>query len=113
MLHAGTHGVKSVTFEKLGGRREVNAMVDYFDNSTASGALLSFVIVTGSGEVDFSKSFLLALDRNASHNHTLPYGGGHYKVYVYDIERNEILSNGVGYPACAKEVITGKYDVQK
>ena len=78
----------------------------YSDHSTASGALFSFVFITDSGDVDFSRSFLLALDRNTSHNHTLPFDlyPGHCRVYVYDIEHDAKLSDGVGYPAVTEEL---------
>ena len=74
--------------------------------STASGALFSFVFIADSGDVDFSRSFLLALDRNTSHNHTLPFDlhPGHYRMYVYDIEHDGTLHNGVGYPAVTEEI---------
>ena len=80
----------------------------YSDHSTASGAMFSFVFITDSGDVDFSRSFLLALDRNTSHNHILPFDlyPGHYRVYVYDIEHDRILHNGVGYPAVSEELVT-------
>ena len=80
----------------------------YSEHSTASGALFSFVFITDSGDVDFSRSFLLALDRNTSHNHTLPFDlyPGHYRVYVYDIEYDGTLQNGVGYPAVWDELFT-------
>ena len=60
------------------------------------------------GDVDFNRSFLLALDRNTSHNHTLPCDlyPGHYRVYVYDIVHDGTLHNGVGYPAVTEELFT-------
>ena len=106
----GTHDIVCVTFEELGEIGEFRVMVVYFEHSAASGALLSFLFITDSGDVDFSKSFLLALDRRTSFDHLLSfesYSGGRYRVYVYDIERNGVLSNGVGYPACTNDVITG------
>jgi hypothetical protein len=80
-------------------------ITEFSEHSTASGALISFAFITDNGGVDFSKSFLLALDRNTSFNHTLssdPYPG-HYRVYVYDIEHDGALANGVGYPAVIDE----------
>ena len=66
------------------------------------------MFITDSGDVDFSRSFLLALDRNTSQNHTLPFDlyPGHYRVYVYDIEHDGTLNNGVGYPAVTQELFT-------
>ena len=80
----------------------------YSEHSTASGAMFSFVFITDSGDVDFNRSFLLALDRNTSHNHILPFDlyPGHYRVYVYDIEHDRTLHNGVGYPAVSEELVT-------
>jgi hypothetical protein len=80
----------------------------YSENSAAKGALFSFVFITDSGDVDFSKSFLLALDRNASRNHTLPFNlcPGLYRVHVYDIEENGAFSNGMGYPADEDEIVS-------
>ena len=73
----------------------------YSEGSAASGALFSFVFLTEDGGVDFNRSALLVLDRNTSLDHTLPFNlhPGHYRVYVYDIESNGLLLNGVGYPA--------------
>ena len=84
----------------------VTVTTKYSDHSTASGALFNFVFITDNGDVDFNRSFLLALDRNTSHNHTLPFDlhPGHYRVYVYDIEHDGTLHNGVGYPAVAEEL---------
>lgn len=54
-------------------------------------------------DVDFTKSAILTLDRNTSFNHRLsfhlPLEIGYYAVFVYDIESDGTLSNGVGYPA--------------
>ena len=64
------------------------------------------MFITDSGDVDFSRSFLLALDKNTSHNHTLPFElyPGQYRVYVYDIEHDGTLNNGVGYPAVTERL---------
>ena len=97
MVALETHDEKMLVFTTI-----------YSDLCTASGALFSFVFITDSGDVDFSRSFLLALDRNTSHNHTLPFDlhPGHYRVYVYDIEHDGTLHNGVGYPAVTEELFT-------
>ena len=78
----------------------------YSEGSAASGALFSFVFLTEDGGVDFNRSALLALDRNTSLNHTLPFNlhPGHYRVYVYDIEQDGTLTNGVQYPAITEEI---------
>ena len=65
------------------------------------------------GNVDFTRSVLLALDRNTSLNYTLPFNlyPGQYRVFVYDIESDGTLSNGVGYPAIMSElsITTGEH----
>ena len=82
-------------------RNSLTVFTMFSKHSDASGALFSCVFITDSEDVDFSKSFLLALDRNTSHNHTLPFDlyPGLYRVYVYDIEHDGTLNNGVRYPA--------------
>ena len=85
----------------------VEVMALYSEHSDASGALFSFVFITENGDVDFTKSTLLALDRNTSLNHTLPFDlyPGHYRVYVYDIEHDKTLSSGLQYPAVTDGLI--------
>ena len=102
----GTHDVLNVMASQTEERAITVVTTVYSENSTASGALFSFVFITDSGDVDFSRSFLLALDRNTSHNHTLPFDlyPGNYIVYVYDIEHDGLLHNGVGYPAMTQEL---------
>ena len=81
-LSVGTHDVLSVA--TILARNRFTLYTMYSDHSTASGALFSFVFIADSGDVDFSRSSLLALDRNTSHNHTLPYDlyPGQYRVYT-------------------------------
>ena len=102
----GTHGVLNVMASQTEEHAFTVVTTIYSDHSTASGALYSFVFITESGDVDFSRSFLLALDRDTSRNYTLPFHlyPGHYRVYVYDIEQDATLHNGVGYPAVAEEL---------
>ena len=101
----GTHDIDDVAIEQVDG---IVVTTVYSEYSTASGALFSFVFIADSGDVDFSRSFLLAFDRNTSHNHTLPFdlNPGQYRVYVYDIEHDGTLNNGVGYPAVTEELFT-------
>ena len=72
------------------------------------------MFVTDSGDVDFSRSFLLALDRNASHNHTLPFElyPGEYVVYIYGMEYDGTLHSGTGYPAVTQELFIGQNTCQ-
>ena len=59
------------------------------------------MFIDDNGDVDFTRSVLLALDRNTSLHHTLPFNlyPGQYRVFVYDIESDGTLYNVVGYPA--------------
>ena len=102
----GTHDVLNVMALQTE-ERAITVTTVYSEHSTAKGALFGFVFITDSGDVDFGRSFLLALDRNTSHNHTLPFDlyPGHYRVYVYDIEHDGLLNNGVGYPAVTQELL--------
>ena len=100
ILLAGSHDIANATARESG-EDQVNVQTDYFEYSTASGALYMLVFITEDGAVDFNRSVLLALDRNTSHNHTLPFNlsPGNYNVIAYDIEDNGTLFSGVGYPA--------------
>ena len=64
------------------------------------------MFIDANGDVNFTRSVLLALDRNTSLNHTLPFNlyPGQYRIFVYDIESDGTLSNGVGYPAVTSEL---------
>jgi hypothetical protein len=103
-IHVGTHDILNATVIM---EDEVILTVEFSEHSTASGALFSFVYITESGDLDFTRSFLLTLDRNSSYNYTLPSDlhPGHYMVHVYDIECDGVLSSGVGYPAVTDELI--------
>ena len=60
-------------------------------------ACLAFM--DNSGEVNFTRSVLLALDRDTSRDYTLPFSlsPGGYRAFVYDIEQDGTLPSGVGY----------------
>ena len=77
---------------------------NYIEGSNASGALFSFLSINNS-EIDFMQSVLLAVDRN---NNSMPLNlhPGYYRLYVYDIEYDGTLHNGVGYPAVIEEFNT-------
>ena len=64
------------------------------------------MFIYDNGSVNFTRSVLLALDRNTSLHHTLPFNlyPGQYRAFVYDIESDGTLSNGVGYPAVMNEL---------
>ena len=96
----GTHDILNATTTETDDDAIVIATL-YSEHSDARGALFDFVFIDDNGDVDFTRSVLLALDRNTSLHHTLPFNlyPGQYRVFVYDIESDGTLSNGVGYPA--------------
>ena len=111
LLHTGTHDVKNISLQNDGG---VRIKTEYSEQSNASGALFTFIFITESGDVDFNRSYLVALDRDTSLNYTLPFDlyPGYYRVYVYDIECDGMLANGVGYPAVNRLLNTSSQDSQ-
>ena len=73
---------------------------EYFEYSTAMGALYIFIFINEDKFIDFKKSIYLPLDRSSSHNYTLPdIFPGQYQMSVYDIDRDVILHDSVSYPA--------------
>ena len=78
----------------------------YFENSCAAGALFVIMFVNDSGAVDFT---YLALNRTTPLHYTPPYPG-QYRVFVYDIEQDGTLQNGVGYPAATTEFSIAQWD---
>ena len=57
--------------------------------------------------MDLTGAVYLALDRNTSLDHTLPFSlsAGRMAVFVYDIESDGTLASGVGYPAVSREIV--------
>ena len=69
---------------------------EYFEYSTAMGALCIFIFIDEDRSIDFKKSIYLPLDRSSSHNYTLlDISPGQYQMSVYDIKGDK----RVGYPA--------------
>ena len=101
----GTHDILNATTTETDDN-EIVITTLYSEHSDARGALFEFVFIDDNGDVDFTSSVLLALDRNTSLHYTLPFNlySGQYRVFVYDIESDGTLSNGVGYPAISKEL---------
>jgi hypothetical protein len=68
------------------------------------------------GEVDFTKSGLLTLERNVTNIELPPQGlnPGDYEVYFYDIDYDRTLSEYVRYPAASGQfsVTQGKKSVK-
>ena len=99
----GTHDIINFFIATTG--TEVTVETEYFEGSNATGALYMF-IANDSGAVDFTPSALVVLDRATSDDYELPFSlsAGPYRVFVYNIEENRLLSNEVGYPAVTDEV---------
>ncbi len=104
ILFTGTHDIKNATISDV--HKRINIVTDYFEHSSAAGAFFIFVFLTGK-TVDLTRTVYLALDRNTSRNHTLPFSlsPGRYDVCVYDIESDGTLASGVGYPAVVRELV--------
>ena len=106
IVSIGTHDILNATTTETDDDAIVITTL-YSEHSDARGALFDFVFIDDNGDVDFTRSVLLALDRNTSLHHTLPFNlyHGQYRVFVYDIESDGTLSNGVGYPAVTSELM--------
>ena len=109
-IYAATHDIADVTVVET----EQNAVAittRYSILSNARGALFIFASIDNSGDVDFTRSVLLALDRETSHDYTLPFSlsPGGCRVFVYDIEHDATLPSGVSYPAVRSELTTSGY----
>ena len=76
-----------------------------FTNSNAGGALLSFIAITDD-EVNFTTSALVSVNKEISHNYTLPFSlsPGRYRVFVYDIKHDGTLPSDVNYPAVTRDI---------
>ena len=73
---------------------------EYFEYSTAMGALYIFIFINEDRSIDFKKSIYLPLDRSSSHNYTLSdISPGQYQMSVYDIDRAVTLHDSVTYPS--------------
>ena len=105
IVSIGTHDILNATTTETDDDAIVITTL-YSEYSDARGALFDFVFIDDNGDVNFTRSVLLALDRNTSLHHTLPFNlyPGQYRVFVYDIESDGTLSNGVGYPAVMNEL---------
>ena len=106
IVSIGTHDILNATTTETDDDAIVITTL-YSEHSDARGALFDFVFIDDNGDVDLTRSVLLALDRNTSFHHTLPFNlyPGQYRVFVYDIESDGTLSNGVGYPAVTDELV--------
>ena len=105
ILITGTHAIREVAIVIVDD--QIIIKTDYFEHSSASGALYIFVPLDVSGAVDLTRTVYLALDRNTSQNYMLPFSlsGERVAVFVYDIESNGTLASGLEYPAVENELI--------
>lgn len=92
-----THGILRATATKTESDA-VHMTIDYYDQSTTLGALLSLQL---DDDANFEKSILVILDRNAPPGTALTHVSynGFYNIYAYDITSNRTLPIGKNYPA--------------
>lgn len=104
ITHAGTHYVINASIMD---NNKAEVTIVYSEHPDAKGALVNFAFIDDDNAIDFMRSALLVLDRNISHEYTLPFNlfPGKYRVSVYDIERDGTLSGGIGYPAVVRDVV--------
>ena len=104
--HTGTHSVTDVTITQFVGT--INITTTFSERSTAMGALICFIFIENGVHINFMRSAVVTLDRKISHNYELPFNlfQGVYQVFVYDIEEDGTLANGVGYPAVIELLLT-------
>ena len=96
VLLTGTHDVMNTTFDVT----SHTITTEYFEYSTAMGALYIIIFINEDRSIDFKKSIYLPLGRSSSHNYTLPdVPPGQYQMFVYDIESNITFHDAVNYPA--------------
>ena len=73
---------------------------EYFEYSTAMGALYIFIFINEDRSIDFKKSIYLPLNRSSSYSYALPdLSPGQYQMLVYDIDSDITLYVNVSYPA--------------
>ena len=65
----------------------VGVSIEYHAGSTAKGALLNFMFVTGNGSIDYEKSVILPVKSNITRGHILPIRlfPGQYRVFFFMI----------------------------
>ena len=96
IIVTGTHDVMNANFDVT----SHTITTEYFEYSTAMGALYIFIFINKDRSIDFKKSVYLPLDRSSSHNYTLTdISPGRYEMFVYDIESEVTLHDSVNYPA--------------
>ncbi len=110
----GTHDIQNISIDKsisIDDRGEVRITTKYFNHfsSSAMGAFVAIMFTDDNdgGSISFTRSVYLPLNKRMSQNYTLPFDlyPGDYLVYVYDIEINKRLKNGVNYPASIDQLL--------
>lgn len=105
-MPTGTHDIKDITVNKTQNNAVKVTTVYNSEPSDAKGALYIFVFIDDSNTTRLT---FFALDKNDSHDYTLPFNKllpGNYTVFVYDIEHDGTLSDGIGYPAARDMLLT-------
>ena len=83
---------------------DIDITVNYFKQSKAKGAYLSFILTRNDGSIDFNRSVHHILNRNTSvDDYPLPLAQGRYLLYTYDIQGHGLLMDEVMYPASFTE----------
>ena len=96
VLLTGTHDVMNATFDVT----SHTITTEYFESSTAMGALYILIFINEDRSIDFNRSLYLPLDRSNSLNYTLPdVCPGRYQMLVYDIDSDITFHDGVSFPA--------------
>ena len=98
-LFVGTHDIRNAVITD---DSKPILQTDYFEHSSASGALFILVPVNDyEADVDLTQAVYLALDADTSLSHMVPFNlnAGRMAVFVYDIESDGMLASGVSYPA--------------
>lgn len=98
-LIAGTHDTSNLlALPRIGG---FAILVDFEENSQATGVLLTCIFFNKDGSVNFSNSFVRALNRSElSNEHVLSsdlWHPGQYILYAYDIMASRRIMDETGY----------------
>ena len=103
--YIGTHGVADVEIS-VSSPNALSVTTSYSNTSGATGVLLLLQYITSNGSLDLSKSHPIVLDKSSSSNHTInDLFSGHYRVLAYDVEQDQKLAVGIGYPAAVTDQI--------
>lgn len=85
---------------------EAAAQTVFSEHSSVNGIFLIFTSLDPTEVTDLENAKYLALDKNASHNFTLPFSlsAGRTIILLYIIERDGKLASGVNYPVVMTEL---------